>query len=91
MAMDVPDRIVPDLETRVEEAVAAFRENHQHPGNLALHAVGYVVLARGAVRLLQRRLGSSIMHTGVGLGLLYAGHSIEGNEPFTAIRALRGR
>jgi hypothetical protein len=89
-ASDVGDRVVPDLEMRVEEAVKAFRESHRHPANLALHAVGYWMAAKGTIRFLQRRLGSSIVHLGAAAGLVVAGHAIEGNEPFTAIRALRG-
>lgn len=88
---DIGDRVVPDLEARVEEAVQAFRANHRHPANLAFHAVGYWFLAKGSIRLLQRKLFSAVFNGGTGMALLLAGHSIEGNEPFTAVRAFRMR
>lgn len=87
---DLTDRVVPDLEARIEEAVQAFRETHTHPGNIALHAVAYLLLAKGSMRLLRGKVFSAAAHIGAGTGLLVVGHRIEGNEPFTALKRLTG-
>jgi hypothetical protein len=86
---DLEDRVMPDLEARVEEAVAAFRETHTHPANLALHAVAALSFASAAGRLLRGRVFSALARTGLGIGLLVAGHRIEGNEPFDLVRRIR--
>lgn len=83
------DQIPADVEARLEEAVRAFRENHRHPANLALHAVGYLFAAKGMFRLFRGRTFSGLAHGGIALALLVAGHQIEGNEPFSAFRAFR--
>lgn len=87
---DLEDRIVPDLEARLEEVVGAFREAHRHPANLALHAAAYFIAARGSLKLLTGKFGSAFLHGGLAAGLLIAGHRIEGNSPFTMMRSLRG-
>lgn len=80
----------PDLELRVEEIVTAFRREHQHPANLALHALGYSLAAKGVLRLARGRIVSSALHIGIGTGAAIAGHLIEGNEPFTFTREVLG-
>ena len=85
---DMGDRVVPDLEARMEEAVQTFRANHRHPANLALHAVGYLLAADAAVSVLRGRVLRGIVRGGLAVGLLVAGHRIEGTEPFTAVRRL---
>ncbi len=87
---DLADRVVPDLEARVEEAVHSFRDNHRHPLNVALHVLGYALTARGAMRFLRRKLITGSLDMASGVGLVVLGHRIEGNEPFTTIRAFRG-
>lgn len=88
-AEDLADRVVPDLETRVEEAVRLFRQNHHHPANLLLHGLGYFFAARGTLRVLRRKIFSGGLDVASGIGLLLLGHRIEGNEPFVTVRALR--
>lgn len=78
-----------DLEARLEEAIRVFRQHHSHPANLALHAVGYAVAARGAVRFLSGRFLSGIGHGLVAAGLLVAGHRIEGSDPLATARTLQ--
>ncbi len=87
---ELADRLPRDLEPRVEEAIHAFRENHRHPLNVALHALGYALTARGALRFLRRRMITGMLDMASGVGLVVLGHRIEGNEPFTTIRAFRG-
>lgn len=86
---DIEDRVAPDVEARFEEAVAAFRETHTHPANLALHGVAALTFASAAVRLLRGRVFGAIGRVAVGVGLLVAGHRIEGNAPFELLDRLR--
>jgi hypothetical protein len=87
---DIEDRIVPDLEARLEEVVGAFRENHRHPANVALHVAGWALAASALTQVLRGRLGSGLFRAGLGVGLMVAGHRIEGNEPFRMLRTMRG-
>ena len=89
MASDLPDRVVPDLEARLEEGVRAFRETHSHPANLAMHLAGWLLAVRGSARILRGRMLGGLTDLGLAAGLLVAGHRIEGNEPFQMLRRLR--
>jgi hypothetical protein len=89
VSADLPDRVVPDLEARLEEAVGAFREYHQHPANVALHVAGWLLAASGATQVLRGRLASGIFRAGLGVGLMVAGHRIEGNRPSGMLRTFR--
>lgn len=91
MATEVVERVVPeDVEDRVQGAVDAFRENHRHPVNIGLHAVGYVLIARGLWSVVRGHLGKGLLQMAVGVGSVLAGHRVEGSTPFAAARALRG-
>lgn len=85
------EELAADLEARLEEAVGVFREHHSHPANLALHAVGYAIAARGALRFVSGRFVSGIGHGLVAAGLLVWGHRIEGSDPLATARTLQER
>ena len=68
-----------------------FRRNHRDPVNLAMHAVGFFLLAGSAKRLLTGRLLSALVRGGAGAALLIGGHRIEGTDPFAVMRELRAR
>lgn len=87
---DLEDRVVPDLETRLAEAVDVFRDNHRDPANLALHAVAALVALSGLSRLLHGHPVRAAKRLGVATGLMLAGHRIEGSDPGQFLKALRG-
>lgn len=85
------EELAADLEARLEEAIRVFREHHTHPANLALHAVGYAMAARGALRFLSGRFLSGLGHGLVAAGLVIGGHRIEGSDPLATARTLQER
>jgi hypothetical protein len=80
------DRIPPEVEQRVEQAVSTFRENHKHPANLALHAVGYYAILKGIARFLRHKRFRGAGLIAFGVGMLFTGHNIEGTEPFSVLK-----
>jgi hypothetical protein len=77
------DRIPPEVEQRVEQAVQTFRENHKDPANIALHAVGYYAIATGLLRIVGKHKFRGMARIGFGVGMLLAGHNIEGTPAFS--------
>ena len=63
-----------------------LRKNHQDPVNLAMHAAGYLLIARALGRLFRGRLVAALVLTAAGLGLLVGGHRLEGSDPFSVFR-----
>jgi hypothetical protein len=82
MASDLRGKVPPEVEERVEQAVSTFRENHQHPANLALHGVGFYAILKGLARWLRHKRFRGLVLVGVGIGFLLAGHEIEGTPAF---------
>ena len=77
------DKLPPEVEQRVEQAVQTFRDNHKHPANLALHAVGYYSIATGLLRFLGKHKFRGLVRIAFGVGMLLVGHNIEGTPPFS--------
>ena len=70
----------------MSERIEAMRRNHQDPVNLAMHAAGFLLIARGIARLFRGRIIAALLLSAAGLGLLLGGHRLEGSEPFSAFR-----
>lgn len=79
-------KIPPDVEQRVERAVQTFRENHRHPANLALHGAGYYAILKGVVRFFGGKRFRAVFFILAGLGMVLAGHDIEGTDAFAVLR-----
>ncbi|HYZ93095.1 MAG TPA: hypothetical protein VFA34_12005 [Actinomycetota bacterium] len=75
-------RVPPEVEARFDQAVETFRENHKDPKNLALHAVGAYSIAKGVVRFLRHKRFRGLALIAFGIGMLLAGHEIEGTPAF---------
>lgn len=75
-------RLSPDMEVRVDQAVQTFRDNHKDPKNLALHAVGTYSIAKGLLRFLRHKRFRGLALIAFGIGMLLAGHEIEGTPAF---------
>ncbi len=80
-------KVTPEVEQRVERAVQTFRTNHRHPANLALHAAGYYAILRGLARFVRGKRFRAVVFVLSGIGMLLAGHEIEGSEPFALLKA----
>ena len=80
-------KVPPDVEQRVERAVQTFRENHRHPANLALHGAGYYAILKGIVRFLGGKRIRAVVFILFGLGMVLAGHDIEGTDAFSVLRS----
>ena len=70
----------------MNDRMEVIRQNHQDPVNVAMHGLGFLFIARAIWRLLRGRRLSALLFGGVGLGLLIAGHRMEGTEPFSVFR-----
>lgn len=84
----IEERIGVDVETRIQELVQAFRDQHQHPANLAMHAAAALLIARGALRMFRGQFFRGLFHGAAAIGLMVGGHQIEGNDPFAMMRQL---
>jgi hypothetical protein len=84
-------KIPPDVEQRVERAVQTFRENHRHPANLALHGAGYYAILKGIVRFFGGKRFRAVAFILFGLGMVLAGHDIEGTDAFSVLRPGSGK
>ena len=82
MVSELRGKVPPDVEDRLEQAVQTFRDNHRHPTNLALHAVGWYAIAKGLMRFLRHKRFRGVFLVGVGIAMLLAGHEIEGTPAF---------
>lgn len=83
---DIRGRIPPEVEERLDRAVENFRENHRHPANLAMHLAAVFFIARGIFRVLRGRIFSGLTLIAMGVGLIVAGHQIEGSDAFALFR-----
>ena len=83
-------KVPPEVEQRVERAVQTFRENHRHPANLALHGAGYYAIFKGIVRFFGGKRFRAVVFILFGLGMVLAGHDIEGNDAFSVLRGGSG-
>ena len=83
-------KVPPEVEQRVERAVQTFRENHRHPANLALHGAGYYAILKGIVRFFGGKRFRAVVFILFGLGMVLAGHDIEGNDAFSVLRGGTG-
>lgn len=83
-------KVPPEVEQRVERAVQTFRENHRHPANLALHGAGYYAILKGVVRFFAGKRFRAVVFILSGIGMLLAGHDIEGTDAFAVLRDSNG-
>jgi hypothetical protein len=83
---DLRGRIPPEVEQRLDRAVENFRESHRHPANLAMHVAAIYFIAKGVFRVLRGRIFSGLTLIGMGVGLIAAGHQIEGSDAFALFR-----
>jgi hypothetical protein len=83
-------KVPPEVEQRVERAVQTFRENHRHPANLALHGAGYYAILKGVVRFFGGKRFRAVGFILFGIGMLLAGHDIEGTDAFSVLRGTNG-
>lgn len=84
---DLRGKLPPEVEERLEKAMHTFRENHKHPANLALHAAGWYAIAKGLIRFLAGRRLRAVFLVLFGLGMVLAGHEIEGTDAFAFLKA----
>jgi hypothetical protein len=84
---EVRGKLPPEVEQRLNQAATTFRENHRHPANLALHAVGYLAIAKGVLRILSGRPFRGLTLIAMGVAALLAGHEIEGTEAFAVLKS----
>ncbi len=77
------DKLPPEVEQRMEQAVQTFRENHKHPANLALHVIGTYAIATGILRFFGKHKVRGLARIGFGVGMMLTGHNIEGTPPFS--------
>ncbi len=83
-------KIPPKVERRVDQAVETFRENHRHPANLALHAAGYYSILKGIARFFRGKRFRAVTLVLFGLGMVIAGHEIEGTDAFAILKGSNG-
>lgn len=68
-----------------------IRETHNDPANIALHVAGWVCVAAAVRRITRGEVGGALARGAIGVGLMGAGHLVEGNEPYGVLRErLRG-
>ena len=79
-------KVPPEVEQRVQRAAETFRANHRDPANLALHAAGYYAILKGVGRFLRGKRFRSVVLILFGLGMILAGHELEGSEPFALLK-----
>jgi hypothetical protein len=70
----------------MSDRMELLRKNHQDPVNLAMHAAGFLLIARALGRLFRGRVLAALVLTAAGLGLLVGGHRLEGSDPFSVFR-----
>lgn len=75
-----------ELPEGIDERFRTFKENHQNPANIAMHGVGYLVIAFGAIRVLRGRFLSGLTLIGMGVALILGGHEIEGSDAFALLK-----
>jgi hypothetical protein len=80
-------KVPPEVEQRIEGAVQTFRENHQHPANLALHAAGWYAILKGLGRFVRGKRFRAVFLVLFGLGMVIAGHEIEGTDAFAILKS----
>jgi hypothetical protein len=83
-------RLPPEVEQRVDQAMQKFRANHRHPANLALHAAGYYSVLKGLARLFRGKRFRAVFLILFGLGMVIAGHEIEGTDAFAILKGDKG-
>lgn len=83
-------KLPPQVEQRVDQAVQTFKQNHRNPANLALHGAGYYAIAKGLVRFLTHRRFRGLFLIAAGIGLVLAGHEIEGTPAFATFTGRTG-
>ncbi len=91
MVSEMRGKVPPEVEERLEQAVHTFRENHRNPTNLALHGVGYYAILKGVVRFLRHKRFRGLFMVAVGVGLILAGHEIEGTPAFAILKPGDGK
>jgi hypothetical protein len=72
--------------------VRNWRQRHQHPFNLAIHAIGIPLTVLGVVLLFSHPWYCGAGTFVLGYALQFAGHAVEGNAPgeWIALRKLLG-
>jgi hypothetical protein len=80
-------KLPPEVEERIDKAVQTFRDNHKHPANLALHAAGYYSILKGLGRFARGKRFRAMFLILFGLGMVLAGHEIEGTDAFAILKA----
>ncbi|MEX2393250.1 MAG: hypothetical protein WD826_02105 [Actinomycetota bacterium] len=83
-------KVPPEIEERLDLAVKKFRANHRHPANLALHAAGYFVILKGLGRFAHGKRFRAAFFVLFGLGMVLAGHEIEGTDAFAVLKTDQG-
>lgn len=87
---DLKGKMPPEVEEKLDQAVQTFKENHRNPTNLALHGLGYYAILKGVVRFLRHKRFRGLAAIAVGVGLILAGHEIEGTPPFALLKSGNG-
>jgi hypothetical protein len=72
-----------------QQVLQTFRDNHRDPRNLAMHAVGFWLIARALKRLVTGHVFTAAVNLGAGLALLVGGHELEGTDAFAVFREVR--
>ncbi len=87
---EIRGKVPPEVEERLEQAVHNFRENHKHPANLALHAAGWYAILKGVGRFAHGKRFRAVFFILFGLGMVLAGHEIEGTDAFAILKGSNG-
>jgi hypothetical protein len=72
-----------------QRLIETFRANHRDPRNLAMHVVGFWLIARALKRLVTGHVFTAAANLGAGLALLVGGHELEGTDAFAVFREVR--
>lgn len=83
---ELKGKVPPEVEEKIGKAVETFKENHRHPANLALHAAGYYSILKGLGRLARGKKFRAMFLVLFGLGMVIAGHEIEGTDAFAILK-----
>ena len=87
---EIRGKLPPDVEQKMDQAVERFRANHRHPANLALHAAGYYTVLKGLARFFRGKRFRAVFLILFGLGMVIAGHEIEGTDAFAILKGDKG-